>query len=483
MSQKAPLLAEAPASAPTPSGVSVRARGRNGKATLDDSDPSLHTAKLAFFFLLLFTGVLFGRPSDFFWSLQDIPIAQIVAILAVLAYAFTKLQGKAPLIMTRELKLVAVLTVLYTLGLPFAFWKQMTYDTLTKDWMKTVIIFLLITQTMFTMDRVRKLLWVVILCEFVVSGYSLVDPRTNITSAEGRMRGSTVGFLSGNYLGIAAATTLPYLAVFLVRSKKAVVSCLLASTFGLLMLLMVRTASRGSLISVVIALVLVWVVVLRHSMKARLMGFVFAGAIVVAMIFAPGVFWDRISTMWSTESYATSDDSRSAGESEFQRKALLRRSIQYTLENPLFGLGLGNFAIRSGSEYGAQDWKGTHNTYLQVGAESGIPAFILFFMLLFGAVGNMRRIIKNPGPGEAGEELQQMARATLVSLYAFMLSAVFAHLAYDFFLYYLIGIGVALQAIHQRHLERSGIPFSNGKSRRHPRNGALRPNGALPATR
>lgn len=457
ISEKPPLAANTAAAAP---------RLRNGKALAKDYDPSLHKGKLAFFFLLLFTAVLFGRPSDFIWALQAVPLAQIVAVLAMLAYGVTRMQGGAPLIVTTELKFVAILTVLYIMGLPFAFWKQMTYDTLTKDWLKTVIIFVLITQTMFTMDRVRKLLWVIILCEFLVSGYSLIDPRTNIISDEGRMRGSTVGFLSGNYLGIAAATTLPFIAVFLVRSKSFLRSCLLATTFGLLMMLMVKTASRGSLISVVISLLLVWVIVLRGSVRARMMGFLFVMAIVVAMALAPDVFWDRISTMWNQESYATSDDSRSAGESEFQRKALLRRSIQYTFENPLFGLGLGNFAIRSGSEYGAQDWKGTHNTYLQVGAESGIPAMILFFCLLFGAVGNMRKIIKYPRGGEEGEELRHMARATLVSLYSFMLSAVFAHLAYDFYLYYLIGVGVSLQAIHRRMLSQeeklSGQPAGNG---------------------
>jgi O-antigen ligase len=430
-------------------------------------DPALHKAKVAFFFLLVFTALVFGRPSDIFWGLQDVPLAQIGALAACSAYALARLQGGAPFIWTTEMKFVLALTVFYSLGLPFAFWRQMTFDTLTKEWVRTLIVFFLITQTVFTLDRIRKLFWVIIICELLVSAYSLVDPRSNIVLDEGRMRGSTVGFLSGNYLGIAAATSLPYIAVFLVRSRSFVKSFTLASTFGLLMIMVMRTASRGSLIAVILALALVWVIVLRDSMRARMMGFLFLLAILVGMLLAPAVFWERVSTMWDKESFATSDDARSAGESEFQRKALVRRSIQYTLENPIFGLGLGNFAIRSGSEWGAQDWKGTHNTYLQVAAEGGLPAFIILICLLVSTTRKMRALGKIPGDDPTSVELRQMGRATLVSLYCFMFSAIFAHLAYDVYLYYLIGISVALQA-HWNRVKNPGngeTRNGNGRSR------------------
>jgi hypothetical protein len=37
-----------------------------------------------------------------------------------------------------------------------------------------------------------------------------------------------------------------------------------------------------------------------------------------------------------------------------------------------------------------------------------------------------------------------------------MFSALFAHLAYDYHLYYLAGIGVALQSAYARYLKRTG---------------------------
>jgi len=462
ISQKPSVGASTPAEVTPPTAVRAQPRGRNGKTRTQGHDPSLNKAGVAFFFLLVFTGLLFGRPADIFWSLQVIPLAMIGALAAAGAYGFTLLQGGAPFILTREMKIVMAMTVIFVLGLPFAYWRQMTYDILMESWLKTVIIFLLITQTMFTMDRVRKLLWVILLCMFVVCSYSLVDPRSNIITEGGRLRGSTVGFLSGNYLGLAAAVTLPYMSVFLVRSRSLIGTVLLISTFSLVMLMVVRGASRSNMICVVISLVLVWWEVLRHAKRGRVMGMVFALAIVGSVLSAPGIFWDRISTMWTGEGIAVSDHARSAGESEFQRKALAIRAIRYTLENPLVGLGLGNFSQRSGSEYGAQDWKGAHNTYLQLASETGIPGFVLFLSLLWVTVKNMRRIRNSPGEKAAVKELRQMANATSASIYAFMISGFFAHLAYDFYLYYLIGISVALQAVHQNYVSRGLIPAHVG---------------------
>jgi len=375
------------------------------------------------------------------------------------------------------LKIVAALTLLFVLGLPFAHWKQMTYDMLVQDWMKTLIIFFLITQTMFTQDRVRKLLYIIILCELLVCTWSMFDARSiRIEERGGRVRGATVGFLSGNYLGIAAAITLPYIAVFLMRSRSLVRSLGLISTFGVMMLLVVKTASRSNMICVLIALVLVYWKVLRFNARGRIMGAAFSLAIVLAVVSAPGVFWERITTIWDSETYATSTDARSAKESEFQRRALFRRSIQYTLERPLLGLGLGNFAIRSGGEFGATNWKGTHNTYMQVASEAGIPAFLLFLALLWTTTKRMRSISKAPGEDAAVVELRQMSQATLISLYGFMLSGFFAHLAYDFYLYYLIGISVSLQAVHQRFLKQGRIVAVASNGRR--QNGALKKQSA-----
>jgi hypothetical protein len=403
-------------------------------------------AGLAYFCLLLFTFLIYARPSDIIWSLQHYPLAQYAAVAALGAYILARFQGGLPFVWLAEVKLVCALTVLFMLGIPFAFWKGGAFDTFKTDWLKTFVIFMLLSQVVTSLERVRKLIWVILLSEFLVSAFTLFSGSEKVIVAGGRVMGANQGMLSGNYLGISVATTLPFIAVLIVSSRNFLKSTFLISTFGLVMLMVVKTASRSSLLMIVGSLLLVWVFILRRSAKARLLGLVLLGAVIMAVMLAPETFWERIVTLWDPESYAASSTAASAIESEYQRRALLQRSIRWTLENPIFGLGLGNFPIYSGTVSGsAQEWKGTHNTFTQVSSEAGIPAFLIFISLLWLVIRNMHRVAAECGDDPRRAELKMFAHATRISILAFIFACWFAHLAYDYHLYYLAGLGVALQ--------------------------------------
>ena len=59
-----------------------------------------------------------------------------------------------------------------------------------------------------------------------------------------------------------------------------------------------------------------------------------------------------------------------------QRWALLIRSLELSVKHPLFGVGPGQFEELSGV------WHQTHNSFTQLSAEAGVPALLLFFILL-----------------------------------------------------------------------------------------------------
>ncbi len=401
---------------------------------------------LVFNLLLLFTFILLARPQDLIEKLQPIPIAQIVGFAAIGLYVVQAFTGKIRWRFTIELKLMLGMTVWFSLGVPFSIWRSNSLNILTDNWLKTSIIFLLLTQTMTNLSRVRKLLWVIFLSGLCATGLSLA--LGNPVAEEERFMGVTRGFFSGNYLGIAAAVTLPYMAAMLVHARSFLRVALLLSSFGTMIFMVVLTASRGNIVSIIISLILVWAMVLRNSLRARLIGALFAIGLVAAITFAPGIFWNRVKTLWESESYATSNlrVAQSAEGSEYQRKALLQRSIRYTFENPLFGVGLGNFEIASGAETGdAQEWKGTHNTFTQVSSEAGIPAFLLFVGLLFAVIGKMRRVSQITAGKPELAQIHSLADATMVSIYAFTIGGFFAHLAYAYYVYYLAAIGVGLQ--------------------------------------
>jgi O-antigen ligase len=408
-------------------------------------------AGLAFFFLLAFTAYLYARPEDVFPAIVVVPVAQILGVCAILSYLLARLRGGVPFVWTTEMKLVLALTVLFAAGVPFAYWRTNSLQILTQQWLKVLIIFFLLTQVVGSLGRVRKVLYLIIFCEILVAGYSILKQGSVAVEEGVRIEGVTRGFLSGNYLGIAIATTLPYIAALLLVRRSIIKSLLLLAGLGVMLWMMVLTGSRGSTVSVLLSFVLIWIVLLQGRPTARFLGMLLAFLGLAAVTVAPSFFWQRIRTIWDTSPYRTTDVAISAAESRSQRTALLERSIQYTFENPVFGLGLGNFAIASGSRTGsATEWKGTHNTYTQVSSEAGIPAFVCFLSLLLITTRKLRRLSKALAHDKEQAELRLFVKAALISLCTFMGAGFFAHLAYDYHLYYLIGMGVALQTTAQR---------------------------------
>ena len=404
-------------------------------------------AKLTFFFLWLFTVAVFARPEDIFPSLAPLHLTFVFGVCAGLTYLGALLWGHARLLWTRELTIVLLLTAWYIAGVPFALWRRGSFQTLTDVWLKTLLIFFLLTQALVTLERIRKLLWAIILSELAVASLSIVLSSKAIWLGE-RMLGFNLGILGWNFLGIAEAVTIPYMAAIFVARRSVLETSVLAAALISMTWMLVLTASRSGFLDVVFSTALTSLLVLRGSSRGKIIGAAIALAVVVAISLAPQVFWERVGTMWDGPGASTNKVAASARQSEEERGTLLTRSLEYTLEHPMFGLGLGNFVVANGTDVGQPGaWVGTHNTFTEISSEAGVPALFLFLGLLATALRNIKRIgktlLNNPGAAE----LNLMARATLASLVSFAFGALFAHLAYEYFLFYLVAIGVGIQQV------------------------------------
>jgi O-antigen ligase len=427
---------------------------------------------LVYVLLLVFTFILLARPQDYIRFLALIPIAMLVGVAAIGAYGFALFTGGLELRISTEAKLMGALTVWFVIGVPFSFWRSFSLQILTDDWLKSLVIFFLLTQTLLSLSRVRHLLWVIFMSGFAATGLSFILLGGRLDQAlqnDARFMGVTQGFFGGNYLGIAAAVTLPYMAAMMLYSRSIFKVGLLFASFGTMIALVVFTASRGNIISIVISLILLWIVLLRHNWRSRILGFIFALGLAGAVALAPGAFWTRVGTLWDASSFATSSaraGARSADQSEFQRKELFWASIAYTFQHPIFGLGVGTFPIAHGSSTGnSQEWKGTHNTFTQVSSESGFPGLILFVSLLFVSLRRMWRLSRDCAPYPDLAQHRALAQATFISILAFAIGGVFAHLAYAYYLYYLAAIGVGIQnvvSIELAAIQNAPARTSNG---------------------
>ena len=127
------------------------------------------------------------------------------------------------------------------------------------------------------------------------------------------------------------------------------------------------------------------------------------------------------------------------------------------LDHPVFGVGPANFGVAEGTlspfaerqQFGVGvRWNAPHNSFVQVGAELGVPGLVLFVGMIANAFVVLRRAGR--GNGERGGPDQvpvQLAQALTASLIGYVVGAFFLSLAYAELLYTLIALAVGVQKL------------------------------------
>jgi O-antigen ligase len=342
---------------------------------------------------------------------------------------------------------MATLTLWLVLGIPFSIWISGSYQVFAGSWLKILTITFLVSQIVNTKARLRTFLGTLVCCSAVVTFVTLFFTGGDKHFEADRLLGATTGPMDGNFFGIVFAMQLPCVLVFLLYRSSTAKSVILVGWLCLMIRMLFLNASRSGTLTALLALALTCAFVLRRARSARL-GLGVSLLLFIGALLAPSLFWARIGTLWDTQNAAADQRLEGSLASLSERQTMLNRSIEYTLENPLFGLGMGNFDVASGTRSGrARDWVGTHNTYTQISSEGGIPALVIFVSLLGYSLMNLRRIARTlqQHPGHA--ELEAFTLAIMVGLLACSFGALFAHIGYNMYFYPWLGLTVAMQRL------------------------------------
>jgi O-antigen ligase len=400
-----------------------------------------------FILVWLFVFEAFVRLEDIFPITGALHPVLSLGIGAAIAQIHDVITGRARFLWSRELNAVLLLTGWFILGIPFAIWHGGSMRLLVDVWLRTLLFFFLLTQTLTTFGRVRKILWAVLLSELVASVASLLVRGNATYSVGGRFAGINKGLLGWNFLGITLSVTLPFLAWLYVTKRSALRTTILLAALGSSVWMVMLTASRGGLMGIILSLALTWWFVLRGTRRGRPLAALLILGLLVSVGLAPSVLWDRAATVWSSSPDQRNAEAASAEDSTEGRIRLLEASIADTLQHPIFGLGLGNFSVYQGNQGHSTGWYGTHNTFTQVSSEAGIPALLLLIYLIWVAIQNMKKVSHAPPSEKVSFEIRQLANATRASILIFVFTAFFAHIAYEYLLYSLIGIAVGVWTV------------------------------------
>jgi O-antigen ligase len=380
--------------------------------------------RLAYFWLLLFSVVNFARPEDWIPGLTRIPLAKITGILAFVALVFAI--GKVRHRFARESIYLLLLFGQLCLTVPFSpVWRGGAFQGVL-DFSKVVVISMVMVLAVRTVARLRYLLFVQAASVAIVAVVSVWKGRYLGGRLEGVLSGS---YGNSNDLALTIVVSLPLCLVFLFGSR----SKLRKTAWAMAMLTMIYavflTSSRGGLISLIVVTALcLWEFAVRGR-RRYLVAVVAIAGIVFSLYAAQGVM-SRLSA--KDESAALSAE---------QRRELLIKSLKVTAQHPLFGVGPGNFFVVSGN------WHVSHNSYTQMSSEGGLPALVLYLLILWRGFANVRSVKRMTR--RAGE-LGTLASAFRASLVGFVVGSFFASEAYQFLTYFLVFYTTILYQIASR---------------------------------
>jgi O-antigen ligase len=196
-------------------------------------------------------------------------------------------------------------------------------------------------------------------------------------------------------------------------------------------------------------------------------------ALVVAIPLAVLVILSSLPapTLRRITSFTASDDvSEEAIASSNAREYLLSKSIEYTVEHPVVGVGPGQFSEYEGmnNRLGGTAhgyWHETHNTFTQVSSECGIPALLFFVAAIVSSFALLNSTYRQVSSRVDCRDMRAMISCIILGLSAFCVGILFLSFAYMFYLPALGGLAISVSCAAREELARRTLQASVGIKR------------------
>jgi O-antigen ligase len=440
--------------------------------------------------LIAFTAVLLIRPQDQIPALTVLHLAEICAIVGIAPMLLHRLTRRLPVfrVTPDTLGLIAFGGIILATA-PFSVWPGGAFGLFADFYVKILIVFVLMMNTLTTTRRIENITWLIVLCCGYVAARAVFDYARGINLVEGsRIAGVSRGiFGNPNDLAMNMVTFLPAAAVVALSARFGAVRRAIAAAVVLLMLAaIVFTKSRSGFVG--LAAMVLTLTVLGGRVRPKF-GLMALAAVLVAVPFAPASFWDRMGTIID----ADRDRIEFTGSRE-ARRALLEEGLATMAAYPLTGVGAGQF--QNYNPPGRRErWRETHNALLQVGAETGVLGLAVYaFLIARGAHAGfwIRRKLRRKKKSDAGDPLRHVLSeherramvehsvAMSAGLVGWFVCALFASVAYNWTFYYVLALAVSARelvrdrlvagrALEAQAATRGSVPSATFSTRLEPR--------------
>lgn len=385
--------------------------------------------------ILLWSWLSYMNPHRLAWGFAfNMPFAQITAITLFISLLFSKERLRVPITSTTVLWMVFLLWMCVTTV--FALDQDSALEYLIriiKIQIVTILTLVLITD----MERLRKLLWIIVgsIGFFSVKGGAF----TLLTGGAYRVWGPPDSFIEeNNSLALATLMIIPLMFYLYKTSPTKWIRVGLMSGIVLSLFSALGSQSRGALLAIMAVGFFFW---LKSGNK--LLGVVFLAVFgVLALSFMPDSWHERMSTIQNYEEDASAMGRINAWTYSFN-----------VANHRLTGGGLESWSGWSFAKYNAPDptdVHAAHSIYFSVLADHGWPGLIFFLSILWLTWKNLKRISRFDR--DAGD-MALLAKMIQISLVAYMSGGAFLSLSYFDLPWHLFAITVLLGQFLQKYDE------------------------------
>lgn len=385
--------------------------------------------KAAFFWLTAFFFVYCARPEDWIPGLRYLPLGKITGLCALIAFLSSLSKSKKRLsdLPMEARYLLAIMGVMLLSGFLSPVWRGGAVLKAT-DFSKVYLAWVLILLVVNSLEKLRRLIYIQAASVAFICAVSI---------AKGGHRPRLEGVLGGIYsnandLAFAIVLSMPFCLAFLISAKGIFRKLLWVGGILIMLAALFLTASRAGFIDLMITgVVCLW----HFGVKGKRLYLIITAALVITVLGSTmgGKLYDRFAAI-----SGDTETEQSAYGSYQMRTAMMEAAIDAIERYPILGLGMNNLV-----SYGGH-WTEVHMTYLQMAAEGGIPALILYLLFFERGFRNLRQLRRMPG---LHGDLKLFSGAMHSSLVGFAVGACFGPEAYHFFPYFAVAYSAALLAI------------------------------------
>jgi O-antigen ligase len=390
-----------------------------------------------FWSLMTFTGVLILAPQAYVPALASLRPALLVIAVCLVSYLLDAWARRKPVVRwNRPFVLIAMLVAWAVMTVPLSLWPGGSVAVLLDQYLKTVLIFWLLSQVLNTPARGRRAAWILTWMAIGLALMVFYNYATGAMAGPGlnqeRVRGNEGGLTKNpNDLALMINLIVPVTVGLLLANNDPLKRKVLLLALGMEIATVVLSYSRGGAVTLgLIVLFYLWKL-RRRPERTWLYGLIVAGLLAVPL--APSSYFERLSTITDVQADRTG--------SAQERWADMVVAVKTILANPVIGAGIGMNTLAMKEARGG--WLPVHNVYLEHALDLGFPGLLLF-LLLFAACLKASIVAQRGFEREGRTDMRLLAEGLQISLLAYATAAMFHPVSYHPYFYYMAGFAVAL---------------------------------------